>query len=355
MRAWGTRFLSYLVPQRRIREHASTRYHGSRDGEKNGAQMNGEHGSAWYGPSVRSITQHAGYRLVTYDCTGTGSCMDYALFSGIDLIFMDFDSPDAFRESTPAGDILDLRHYRQGRVEFEFADQRAAHLQEGEFCINALPHLPTGCSFPLGACSGVSLVVDHAALDAPARAQLELYGIDVYHFGSALDLEGHWYLSRTPASLARLFDELYAARGVEAPGLFRLKALELLYRAQSLRGEDRRAATYYSRAHIDIVKRAWGRAAADLEARVTVSSLIADEDISMVTFQAIFKQVYGDTFYAHLKKFKMARATEHLRSGASIGEVAASLGYSNASKFAQAFRDVFGLLPKDYRAQHKRV
>ena len=32
-----------------------------------------------------------------------------------------------------------------------------------------------------------------------------------------------------------------------------------------------------------------------------------------------------------------------------IGEIAFSLGYSNASKFSVAFKDVYGILPKDYR------
>lgn len=33
----------------------------------------------------------------------------------------------------------------------------------------------------------------------------------------------------------------------------------------------------------------------------------------------------------------------------SITQIAGELGYSNISKFARAFQEVFGMLPKDYR------
>lgn len=35
--------------------------------------------------------------------------------------------------------------------------------------------------------------------------------------------------------------------------------------------------------------------------------------MSKVTFQAIFKQIYGDTPYAHIKKYKMNLAAVYLQ------------------------------------------
>ena len=73
--------------------------------------------------------------------------------------------------------------------------------------------------------------------------------------------------------------------------------------------------------------------------------------MSKVTFQAIFKQIYGDTPYAHIKKYKMNLAAVYLQeTDQSITQIA---GYSNISKFARAFQEVFGMLPKDYRKAKK--
>ena len=76
--------------------------------------------------------------------------------------------------------------------------------------------------------------------------------------------------------------------------------------------------------------------------------------MSKVTFQAIFKQIYGDTPYAHIKKYKMNLAAVYLQeTDQSITQIAGELGYSNISKFARAFHEVFGMLPKDYRKVKK--
>ena len=318
--------------------------------------MDNQHRNEWYGPEATTFKKYKDYNLINYQCEGTGICMDYSLFSGIDLIFMDFNCSHTFREPMVNRDILDIRHYRQGRVEFEFQNQKVFHMRENEFCINTLANMPASYSFPFEKCSGVSLVIDRDSIDSSTIHQFSLYGIDIRNLGEHLELDIHWYICKTPENLHHIFDELYEARGKESATYFRIKILELLYHVQKLRSEDRYAAVYYSKEHIEIVKRARKLLIGDLETKIPLESLIAGENISMVTFQAIFKQIYGDSPYTHLKKYKMNCAAVRLREGKeSISEIAVSLGYSNASKFSKAFQDVFGLLPKDYRRQKQSI
>lgn len=318
--------------------------------------MDNQHRNEWYGPEATTFKKYKDYNLINYQCEGTGICMDYSLFSGIDLIFMDFNCSHTFREPMVNRDILDIRHYRQGRVEFEFQNQKVFHMRENEFCINTLANMPASYSFPFEKCSGVSLVIDRDSIDSSTIHQFSLYGIDIRNLGEHLELDIHWYICKTPENLHHIFDELYEAKGKESATYFRIKILELLYHVQKLRSEDRYAAVYYSKEHIEIVKRARKLLIGDLETKIPLESLIAGENISMVTFQAIFKQVYGDSPYAHLKKYKMNCAAVRLREGKeSISEIAVSLGYSNASKFSKAFQDVFGVLPKDYRRQKQSI
>lgn len=318
--------------------------------------MDNQHRNEWYGPEATTFKKYKDYNLINYQCEGTGICMDYSLFSGIDLIFMDFNCSHTFREPMVNRDILDIRHYRQGRVEFEFQNQKVFHMRENEFCINTLANMPASYSFPFEKCSGVSLVIDRDSIDSSTIHQFSLYGIDIRNLGEHLELDIHWYICKTPGNLHHIFDELYEAKGKESATYFRIKILELLYHVQKLRSEDRYAAVYYSKEHIEIVKRARKLLIGDLETKIPLESLIAGENISMVTFQAIFKQIYGDSPYTHLKKYKMNCAAVRLREGKeSISEIAVSLGYSNASKFSKAFQDVFGLLPKDYRRQKQSI
>ena len=281
---------------------------------------------------------------------------DYSIFPGIDLIFMDFNCSDIFDEPNEMRNVLEIRHYQEGRVEFEFEGDKVFHLQQDEFCVNGMLNMPARYSFPFDYCSGLSLVLDKNSMTEVTRSQLALFQIDISVLEEDLDTAHQWYICKTPPSMCHVFEELYAAKEHETSQYFRIKVLELLYHATKLRKEDRVAATYYAREHIEIVKRVRKAMLKDLSRSTPLEQFLRGEAISTVTFQTIFKQIYGRSPYAYLKHYRMNSAAVQLReSNESINQIALSLGYSNASKFARAFRDVFGVLPKDYRTAQKAI
>ena len=113
-------------------------------------------GTEWYGEYATLTDEHNDYIQIEYKCNGTGRLYDYALFPGIDLIFMDFNCPDTFHEPIPNKNIIEIRHYQKGRVEFELRNNKVFHMKEGEFCINALANVPAAYSFPFGNSVGLS-------------------------------------------------------------------------------------------------------------------------------------------------------------------------------------------------------
>jgi AraC-like DNA-binding protein len=61
-----------------------------------------------------------------------------------------------------------------------------------------------------------------------------------------------------------------------------------------------------------------------------------------------FREHYGQTVFQYLRHKRMHHAYAKFQSGAnSVLEVAVEVGYSNASHFARAFREEFGLNPRD--------
>lgn len=317
--------------------------------------LNGYHPD-WYDKNAKLISRKPGCSVISYQCNGTGILYDYSIFPGIDLIFMDFNCSDIFDEPNEMRNVLEIRHYQEGRVEFEFEGDKVFHLQQDEFCVNGMLNMPARYSFPFDYCSGLSLVLDKNSMTEVTRSQLALFQIDISVLEEDLDTAHQWYICKTPPSMCHVFEELYAAKEHETSQYFRIKVLELLYLATKLRKEDRVAATYYAREHIEIVKRVRKAMLKDLSRSTPLEQFLRGEAISTVTFQTIFKQIYGRSPYAYLKHYRMNSAAVQLReSNESINQIALSLGYSNASKFARAFRDVFGVLPKDYRTAQKAI
>ena len=317
--------------------------------------LNGYHPD-WYDKNAKLISRKPDCSVISYQCNGTGILYDYSIFPGIDLIFMDFNCSDIFDEPNEMRNVLEIRHYQEGRVEFEFEGDKVFHLQQDEFCVNGMLNMPARYSFPFDYCSGLSLVLDKNSMTEVTRSQLALFQIDISVLEEDLDTAHQWYICKTPPSMCHVFEELYAAKEHETSQYFRIKVLELLYHATKLRKEDRVAATYYARDHIEIVKRVRKAMLKDLSRSTPLEQFLRGEAISTVTFQTIFKQIYGRSPYAYLKHYRMNSAAVQLReSNESINQIALSLGYSNASKFARAFRDVFGVLPKDYRTAQKAI
>lgn len=317
--------------------------------------LNGYHPD-WYDKNAKLISRKPGCSVISYQCNGTGILYDYSIFPGIDLIFMDFNCSDIFDEPNEMRNVLEIRHYQEGRVEFELEGDKVFHLQQDEFCVNGMLNMPARYSFPFDYCSGLSLVLDKNSMTEVTRSQLALFQIDISVLEEDLDTAHQWYICKTPPSMCHVFEELYAAKEHETSQYFRIKVLELLYHATKLRKEDRVAATYYAREHIEIVKRVRKAMLKDLSRSTPLEQFLRGEAISTVTFQTIFKQIYGRSPYAYLKHYRMNSAAVQLReSNESINQIALSLGYSNASKFARAFRDVFGVLPKDYRTAQKAI
>ena len=317
--------------------------------------LNGYHPD-WYDKNAKLISRKPGCSVISYQCNGTGILYDYSIFPGIDLIFMDFNCSDIFDEPNEMRNVLEIRHYQEGRVEFEFEGDKVFHPQQDEFCVNGMLNMPARYSFPFDYCSGLSLVLDKNSMTEVTRSQLALFQIDISVLEEDLDTAHQWYICKTPPSMCHVFEELYAAKEHETSQYFRIKVLELLYHATKLRKEDRVAATYYAREHIEIVKRVRKAMLKDLSRSTPLEQFLRGEAISTVTFQTIFKQIYGRSPYAYLKHYRMNSAAVQLReSNESINQIALSLGYSNASKFARAFRDVFGVLPKDYRTAQKAI
>ena len=63
-----------------------------------------------------------------------------------------------------------------------------------------------------------------------------------------------------------------------------------------------------------------------------------------------FKDVYGTSIAAHLKKHRMEKAAQLLReTDLPVAEVARQVGYESQSKFTAVFKEQYGQLPKEYR------
>ena len=80
------------------------------------------------------------------------------------------------------------------------------------------------------------------------------------------------------------------------------------------------------------------------------------EDIASVCglnrtyFGKIFKDSIGKTPQEFLLSFRMAKAAELLKlTSLSIGDIGNAVGYQNALHFSRAFKNIYGIPPREWR------
>jgi AraC-like DNA-binding protein len=86
---------------------------------------------------------------------------------------------------------------------------------------------------------------------------------------------------------------------------------------------------------------------------------ISVEDIAGVCglnrsyFGKVFKDCVGKTPQEFLLNYRMVKATELLKlTSLSIGEISSAVGYANQLHFSRAFKNVYGVSPRQWRNQH---
>ena len=89
---------------------------------------------------------------------------------------------------------------------------------------------------------------------------------------------------------------------------------------------------------------------ARLDSLPTIRQMARHAGTSESTLKRLFKDAYGLSVHAHLRRERMAAARGMLlHQGANVSEAALAVGYNNVSHFIDAFTRQYGLRPGEIR------
>ena len=89
------------------------------------------------------------------------------------------------------------------------------------------------------------------------------------------------------------------------------------------------------------------------ERRYTIEELARYSLLNTSTLKRLFRERYGKPLAAYMKEYRIHRAAELMReSDMSASEIAAVVGYGSQSRFSEAFSEIVGMLPSEYKKHH---
>lgn len=87
---------------------------------------------------------------------------------------------------------------------------------------------------------------------------------------------------------------------------------------------------------------------------ITVEDMANRCNLDRSYFGKVFKDMIGQSPQDFLIRYRMSKATSLLTSTSlSIGDISIQVGYPNQLHFSRAFRNIYGMSPRQYRQQNK--
>ncbi|MGO2110872.1 MAG: helix-turn-helix domain-containing protein [Pseudoclavibacter sp.] len=130
-----------------------------------------------------------------------------------------------------------------------------------------------------------------------------------------------------------------------------LASLMLLESANVLSGHGGEPVADDRLQRLEVAKSYMGRHLGDTD--LTLERVAAETYMSARTLHNLFTGT-GETAWSWLRSRRIEAAKQQLRNpvGGSIASIAVRCGFSSVSHFTQAFKQVVGMTPSQYRAQH---
>ena len=303
------------------------------------------------------VLAHNEQRIVyQIDCVdGTGTVEVVTLFPGVVLQFHSFHC-ESFHlsESKEVGNSLKINYCTEGRMEARMSDNLFLFMEPGNLSID-VRKAQDSFQFPCGRYHGMELLFHSSALSRDAPELLKILGVNGRRVQTRFCRDTQSYVIRANDRIKKLFADMGAAPCECRVPYLQMKAAELLLLlCTSDMPEKSDESSFMTMGQVQIAKQVMEIISADLSRRYSIENLAALFGISPSSLKNYFQGVYGKNISTWLREARMSAASSALREGNQpVSEIAASVGYENASKFSAAFKSFLGETPLEYRRQSR--
>lgn len=281
------------------------------------------------------------------DINGNILVTEYKIFPGISVIYYSGRCEGTLNK-TAENSFIEINHCRDGRIEYENENflyyLSAGDISIGRSCTEAL-------NFPVRCYSGVSILIETDNPDSNFSDFLSGMNIDLSYIINKYCGKNNYSVMRSDPYIKNIFSEFYSVPVSVKKSYIKIKILELLLYLTYAENENHEIINNScSAAHMRLAKEMRTYLTDNIDRHITIAQLAEKFHISESQVKNIFRNAYGMSVYAYIKMHKMQTAAFMLKNtDYSIMDIALNCGYSNASKFSAAFRDIMGMPPNLYR------
>lgn len=287
--------------------------------------------------------------------TGEAVLTAYTVFPGVSLVYSAVHMDHFVLEEQDGRHMIEIHHCKEGCVE-QVYDDEVFYLMPGDLAVAIRREPVFDYHFPLHHYHGITLLIDTDLAPKCFSEFLEDVRVRPMEVAGRLCRGRSSFYIRKQKYIEHILSELYTVPENIKKGYFKVKILELLLILSSINPEENEAEKRaLPKEQIMLAKQAGEYLTKHMKERITIPELARELHVSETSLKNAFKAVYGVPVYSYTRIQKMHAAARLLAyEDCSVAEVAYELGYKNASKFADAFREVLEESPSEFRNRHRK-
>ncbi|MDO5294080.1 MAG: AraC family transcriptional regulator [bacterium] len=288
--------------------------------------------------------------------TGEGSMTCYDIFPGAVFMYCDYHMEFCESRFKSKGDLLCIDYCIEGSFENEIKKDVFTYQKEKELNINTRKYHSGKFIFPQRHFHGITICFSIPEADQSLSEIFQGINVSITELKQKFCSKSEICIIKATEELQHFFMSIVSIPELHRIEYMRIKVAELLLQLKTLRIEDCFIdVPYIHKTELQKIKAVREKMVENISRFYTIEELSGMFGISQTALKNEFKILYGKPIYAYMKQYRMNLAAAILleQPQQKIAQVAAVVGYDNASKFSAAFSKVMGMTPIQYRRKEK--
>ncbi|EJU19750.1 helix-turn-helix domain-containing protein [Mogibacterium sp. CM50] len=309
-----------------------------------------------YGRNKKKIIENSRSRIC--ECcdleNGKYVITEYEIFKGVKVFYNDIHT-SKMTSSIPKDSLnerrYEINHCREGRFECVLRDGTVTYMEAGDFAINLISNSSKESFFPISHYHGVTFCITPSEFDEELHLLEKMFEIDYEVVLNELCYENKLFIQRATSEIEHIFFEMYKVPDDIVIGYLKVKFQELFLYLTAVKNNmsysDRQ---YFAKNNIEIAKKINEYVLQNFTETITYEKLSETFHIKITTMKNCYKSIYGETINDTIIKKRLEEAALLLKNSAlSITGIAIQVGYTDHSKFSNAFKKRYNLTPSEYK------
>lgn len=309
-----------------------------------------------YGRNKKKIIENSRSRIC--ECcdleNGKYVITEYEIFKGVKVFYNDIHT-SKMTSSIPKDSLnerrYEINHCREGRFECVLRDGTVTYMEAGDFAINLISNSSKESFFPISHYHGVTFCITPSEFDEELHLLEKMFEIDYEVVLNELCYENKLFIQRATSEIEHIFFEMYKVPDDIVIGYLKVKFQELFLYLTAVKNNmsysDRQ---YFAKNNIEIAKKINEYVLQNFTETITYEKLSETFHIKITTMKNCYKSIYGETINDTIIKKRLEEAAILLKNSAlSITGIAIQVGYTDHSKFSNAFKKRYNLTPSEYK------